>query len=302
LHFEVVTADGQLRIVSDNENAGLFWGLRGGGGSLGIVTCMTIKLYPVTQVYAGNLFYPVSLAGDVFRHYRSWIAGAPDELTSSVLIMNYPPLPVLPEMIRGQSFAIVRGCYCGSIAAGEDYLRYWREWQQPLIDDFKIIPFSQAAVISNDPVDPMPSFQTGAWLRELSDPAIDAIVHYAGGLDRPHTLVFAEVRHAGGAIQRVPTRSTVFGNRDAELFLWLVGVAPTTNEHQQLVSYLDTLKTQIRPYLTGGVYMNALEGIESQQRIRHGLIPGGYEQLAKLKASVDPDNLFGYAFNVFPAG
>jgi len=297
VQFELVTADGQMHTVSATENPELFWGLRGGGGSLGIVTSMTIRLFPVTQVYAGNLFYPVAQAGEVFRHYRAWIAGAPDELTTSVLVMNFPPIPEMPEMIRGQSFAIVRGCYCGPDAEGEQYLRHWREWQSPVIDDFKTIPFSQAAVISNDPVDPLPGFQTGVWLRELTDEAIETIVH-----DRPHTLMFAEVRHAGGAIQRVPTESAVFGNRQAELLLWLVGLAPSTDAHQQLVAYLDHLKAELRPSLTGGVYMNAIEGIESQQRIRDGLVSGGYERLARLKAQVDPDNLFGFAFNVFPAG
>lgn len=302
VQFEVVTADGRIRIASATENPELFWGLRGGGGSLGVVAAMTIRLFPVTEVYAGNLYYPIALAGDVFRHYRSWIAGAPDELTSSVLVMNFPPLPNLPEMLRGQSFAIVRGCYCGPVTEGEQILRHWREWQQPLIDDFKTIPFSQAAIISNDPVDPLPSFQTGAWLRELSDPAIEAIVHYARGTEQMHNLIFAEIRHAGGAIQRVSADSAVFGNRDAELLLWLVGLTPTTEDHQALVAYLDRLKTVLRPYLTGGVYMNALEGIESQQRIRSGLAPGGYDRLALVKAQVDPDNLFGFTFNVSPAG
>ncbi len=299
--FELVTADGQLRRAATDENSDLFWGLRGGGGNLGIVTAMTIRLFPVTQVYAGNLFYPAHMAEDVFRHYRAWIAVAPDELTSSVLIMNFPPIPDLPEFLRGQTFAIVRGCFCGLIAEGEALLRHWRNWQPPLIDDFKTIPFSAAATISNDPVDPMPGFTSGAWLRDLSDEAIDAIVRYAAGLDGPSPLVFAEVRHAGGAIKRMGRETAVYGNRDAALVLSLVGVAPTPEAHQHLVSYTGQLKEVIRPYLTGGVYMNFLEGIESQQRIRDGLAANGYERLAALKAQVDPDNLLRYSFNVSPA-
>jgi FAD/FMN-containing dehydrogenase len=298
LQFELVTADGRLRIASEQENSDLFWGLRGGGGSLGVITSMTIRLFPVTEVYAGNLFYPAEQAADVFRHYRAWIANAPDELTSSVLIMNFPPIPALPEFLRGQSFAIVRGCYCGSIAGGEALLGHWRGWQTPLVDDFKTIPFSAAATISNDPVDPMPGFTSGAWLNDLSDAVIEAVVNYGLGNNGPSPLVFAEVRHAGGAIRRVAAGEAVYGNRDAELLLSLIALAPTAEAQQHLVAYTGQLMQALQPSLTGGVYMNFLEGEESQQRIRDGLAPGGYDRLARLKAQVDPDNLLRFSFNV----
>lgn len=301
LSFELVTTDGELLIASEYENSDLFWGLRGGGGSLGIVTSLTIRLFPVAEVYAGNLFYPAEMAREVFRHYRDWIANAPDELTSSVLVMNFPPFPELPEFLRGQSFAMVRGCYCGALDDSKALLRHWRDWRPPLIDDFKAIPFSQAATISNDPVDPLPGFNSGAWLSALSDDAIDAIVDYGLGIDGPSPLVFAEVRHAGGAIRRVAAETAVFGNRDAELVLSLVGVAPTPAAHHNLVAYTGQLKDALRPVLTGGVYMNFLEGIESQQRIRDGLVAGGYDRLARIKAAVDPDNLLRYSFNIAPA-
>ena len=301
LEFELVTADGQIRHTSANENSDLFWGLRGGGGSLGIVTSMTIRLFPVTQVYAGNLYYPANMAQAVFRHYRDWVAGAPDELTSSVLVMNFPPIPELPEFLRGQTFAMVRGCYCGSTADGQVLLRHWRDWQPPLIDDFKEMPFSEAASISSDPVDPLPAFNSGAWLRELSDEAIDALLSFGVGESGPSPLIFVEVRHAGGAIGRTAGETAVFGNRDAEFIISLVGLSPTAEMQQHLVGYTGELMEQLWPWLTGGVYMNFIDGAESQQRIRDGLASGGYERLAQLKAQVDPHNLLRYSFNISPA-
>ena len=297
--FELVMADGQQRYVSAEENSSLFWALRGGGGCLGVVTSLTFRLFPVTTVYDGNLIYPLEMAPEVFRRYRAWIANAPDELTSSVLIMNFPPVPELPPVLSGQRFVIVRGCYCGSIAEGDALLQTWRDWQPPLVDAFVEMPFSAAATISNDPVDPMPVAVSGAWLRELSDEAIETIVAYGQGVNgRPSPLIFAEVRHAGGAISRTATETAVFGNRDAELLLSLVGAAPTPDAHAFLTSYIREMKGALQPALTGGVYMNFLEGIESQQRLRDGLAPGGYERLARLKAAFDPENLFRYSFNV----
>jgi FAD/FMN-containing dehydrogenase len=301
VQFEVVTADGRLHHASAEENPDLFWGLRGGGGSLGIVTGMTIRLFPVDTVYAGNLVYPAHLARQVFRHYRAWIADAPDELTTSVLVMNYPPVPQIPELLRGQTFVQVRGCHCGALEEGEALLRHWRDWQAPLVDDFKAIPFGQAATISNDPVDPMPAFTSGAWLRTLSDQAIDAIVDYAMPRGGSSPLIFAEIRHAGGAISREVGGKTAYGNRDAQFVLSLAGVTPTPAVRAHLVAHTEHLMAELRPSLTGGVYMNFLEGVESQQRIRDGLGRENYERLAQIKADVDPGNLLRYSFNVTPA-
>jgi len=183
--IDVVTADGQLRRASQGANADLFWGLRGGGGAFGVVTGMEIKLYPVSTVYAGNLIYPIELAKEVYKRYRDWIKTAPDELTSSIVLMNYPTIPEIPDFLRGKSFVMVRGCYYGPIEKGEEILRYWRDWQAPFMDDFKAIPFSEVATVSNDPVDPLPGMSTGAWLSELSDDAIDVLIRYGAAKEGP---------------------------------------------------------------------------------------------------------------------
>ncbi|HSJ26747.1 MAG TPA: FAD-binding oxidoreductase, partial [Acidimicrobiia bacterium] len=151
--FDVVTTDGRLLTVSADEHADLFWALRGGGaGSIAVVTSMEISLYPVTTAYAGNLYYPAESAGEVMRRWREWTATAPAELTSSVVLMNYPPFDEVPEQLRGQSFVLVRGCHSGS--DGERALAFWREWKTPLMDMWGEIPFTQADTISNDPTEP----------------------------------------------------------------------------------------------------------------------------------------------------
>lgn len=296
-YFEVVTADGHVLHASETENSDLFWGLRGGGGSLGVVTGMEIQLYPVTMVYGGSLMYPVTLAREVFARYRDWVQTAPDELTSSVAIMNFPPLPVMPEFLRGQTFVIVRGCYCGPVEQGEALLQSWRAWHTPFIDDFKAMPFSQVATISNDPLDPMPGLSTGAWLREVSDEVIDVLVQRVVG----GPVAFAEIRHAGGAIARVPADASAYSNREAHFLLQMVGMTPTPEALSAVRHFTDDLKETIRPSLTGGVYMNFLEGEESRQRIKDGYTPEKYARLAALKAKYDPENRLSYSFNIAPA-
>jgi hypothetical protein len=299
--FELVTADGQIRRVSSIENSDLFWGQRGGGGNFGVVTGMEVQLYPVTTVYGGNLFYPADQAGVVYRRYRDWIASAPDELTSSIVIMNFPPIPDIPEPLRGQTFVIIRGCYCGSIEEGEALVQGWREWQAPLIDNFKAMPFSQVATISNDPVDPMPGLSTGAWLRELSDEAIDILIRYGASVDGSSPITVTEIRHAGGAVTKADARASAYGNREATLLLQLIGLTPSPEAHGYLKEYTEQFKRELAPHLTGGVYMNFLEGEESRVRARDGITPASYAQLISLKAKYDPDNRFSYGFQIPPA-
>jgi hypothetical protein len=300
--FEVVTADGRLLRASEMENQDLFWGLRGGGGSLGIVTGMEIQLYPVTTVYGGNLLYPIELARDVFMRYREWIVSVPDELTSSVLIMNYPPIPEIPGILRGQSFAMVRGCYCGTPEQGETLLQSWRAWRAPLVDDFKVMPFAGVATISNDPVEPVPGWTTGAWLRELSDEAIDLLIRYGGGGNSPSPFAVTEVRHAGGAVGRVGPGSSAYGNRDASLLCQLIGMAPTPEIHRHLQQVAAELEQGLQPYLTGGAYLNFLSGEESRQRVQDGYSPEAFQRLKSLKAKYDPENRLRSGFDIASRG
>lgn len=298
ISIEIVTADGQLQRASRTENADLFWALRGGGGAFGVVCSLEIQLYPVKTVYGGNLIYPKHLAKQVFTRYREWIKTLPDDMTSSVVIMNYPPLPQIPEMLRGQTFVMLRGCYCGSIEQGEALINEWRDWQEPLIDAFKAIPFSEVATISNDPVDPVPSASTGAWLRELSEGAIDVLVDYGAAKDGPLPLVVTEVRHTGGAISSQDPNASAYGHRDASLVLNLIGMAPTPDAGVHLRQYMSQFKQALQPWMTGGVYMNFLEGKESQDRIRDAYSPASYERLVAIKLKYDPANLFRYSFNI----
>ncbi len=211
IRFEVVTSDGRILNTNETENTDLFWGLRGGGGSLAIVSGMEIQLYPVATVYGGNLIYHAELSKEVLQRYRSWIETVPNDLTSSVALINYPVIPEIPEFLRGQSFVQVRGCFSGPIEQGEDIMRFWRNWKTPLVDDFKVMTFSQVASISADPVDPMPGLITGAFLGALDDGAIDTVIQYSmpGGGTVP--LIFTEIRHVGGMIADVDPKSSAYG-------------------------------------------------------------------------------------------
>lgn len=299
-YFDVVTADGQQRRVSDSENSDLFWAMRGGGGGFAALAGMEIKLYPVSVVYAGNLIYPPEIAREAFSRYREWVAGAPDELTSSIVLMNFPPLEMVPEMFRGKSFVFVRGCWCGDKSEGERLLSYWRDWKEPLQDMWAEIPFSQAATISNDPVDPMPSYSDGAWLSGLDDGALEKIIEYTLPRGGPPQLVFTEVRHAGGAISRVDPDSNAYSNREAQFSLDMIGLVMEPGALQSLSAYTAKFREELAPFLTGGVYMNFLDGEGVKQRTPEGFTESKLKRLREIKTKYDPENLFGYGFAIDP--
>lgn len=296
--FDLVTADGSLVTASAREHADLFAALRGGGaGTLGVVVAMVIELVPVTEVYAGNLLYPAEDATAVLERYREWIRTVPDELTSSVCIMNYPPFEAVPEPLRGRSFVMVRGCYTGPVADGADLIDSWRGWRAPAMDLFGSMPFTEVGTISNDPTDPVPGLSTGEWLTELTDDAIAAIVATAVPADGPSALVFAEIRHAGGAIARGDT-TAVFGNRDRELLLQMVAMVPTPELRAVAEAEIVRLKAGLGAARSGATYLNFLDGREKRERVADGLSPAGFEHLVRTKQSVDATGLFTHGLAV----
>ena len=300
LAFDVVTADGRSLRVSEREHPELFWGLRGGGGSLAIVTAMQIRLFPVTTVYGGNLFYPASMAKGVFARYRDWVATLPDEMTTSVVLMNFPPIPAVPEPLRGQSMVMVRGCYAGPVEAGQRLVDTWRTWHAPAIDMFAAMPFTQVATISNDPVDPMPAKSTGAWLASLSDASIDALI--AGTLPQqgPPIITFTELRHAGGAIAKADAHGAAFSHRDGRFNMVSIGVTPTPDALEAFTAHTAALRAAIAPDLHGGAYLNFLDGEEMRQRTRAAFSAEHFARLTALKAAIDPHNRLAYSFDIRP--
>lgn len=302
LAFEVVLGDGRIVRASEDENADLFWGLRGSAGSLGIVTAMEIRLFPVSMVYGGNLLYPVTRAREVLRRYRDWIAALPDAMTTSVVLLNVPPLPDVPEMLRGQSFAVVRGAYAGPAAEGAALMDHWRQWQSPVIDMFQEMPFAAAAGISMDPEGPMPGAGTSVWMDELSDEAIDVLIRYGTPQGGPPAIVSTEVRHLGGAIAQAEGVTSAYSLRNESLVLHAVGITPTPEAFTHVMGQLAGLRAALAPYLTGSVYPNFLEGEEKWARTADAFSPEVLEQLQAVKTKYDPQNIFRYALDIQPAG
>jgi FAD/FMN-containing dehydrogenase len=301
IFMEVVTSDGHLRRISPTDNRDLFWAIRGGGAGFGVVTGMEIKLYPVTTVFGGNMMFPAANAKGAFQIYRDWVETLPDEFTTSIALMNFPPIPQMPEFMRGKSFVIVRGLYSGAPEKGEGLMRVWRDWGvNPVVDSFRIMPFAEVASVSQDPLDPMPSNHTGALLHELSDEVVDIVLDYMVSGKSP--IMMAEFRHGGGAIARVDGVNNAIGNREAQFYLFAGGLTPTPEAFLAFEQYAARFKAELQPYTTGGMYLNFTAESDKLAHPEAAYSAESYARLQALKTQYDPENHFRFGFNIAPKG
>jgi hypothetical protein len=298
--IELVTADGRFIRASAEENSDLYWAMRGGGGGFGVVTALEFGLVPVSTVYGGTLLYPVELAEEVFKSYRAWTMALSEEWTTSVKLANFPPVDLVPEMLRGKSFVMINGCYCGPAEEGEVYLKDWLDWGAHIQNSFRVMPFGEVASISQDPQDPVPSMHNGAWLNQLNEDVIKTIIQYATPQDGPTPLTITEVRHVGGAMSRVDSDANAFGLRDSKLLMEIVGFTPTPELHAAVKEHNGRFKSALAPHLADGIYMNFLEGEEARRRTHQAFSAAKYERLTDIKTKYDPQNLFRFGYDISP--
>ena len=204
--IELVTADGRLVRADREHEPDLFWALRGGGGSFGVVTSIELELFPITQAYAGILWYPIERGPEVLHAWRELTqSDLPDELTTVGRFVNLPPLPQIPEPVRGKSFAIVEAYHLGDPAQADDLLAPLRALG-PLNDTITTVQMPALTHLRMEPEQPVPAASDGLMVDNLSADALDAFVEVAGA-HAEFPLVSIELRHLGGELRRERPRT-----------------------------------------------------------------------------------------------
>lgn len=298
---EIVTADGEIARLSATENPDLFWGLKGGGGNFGIVTTLEFRLYPLTTVYGGAVFYPVDAAPDVLGRYAEWSAALPNEVTSAFVFLNLPPLPAVPQPLQGRPVIAIRSCFCGrNPADGEAIFRPIRAGLgAPLMDTFGELPVAAMESISKDPVDPVGILQRADLLTDLSPRAVAALIGVAGaGSGSPLTIV--ELRQLGGALDRSPERLSPIGSGRARYSLNAIGLTLNPEMAAGVSAHMDRLIAATRPFRTGETCLNYLELDPAVDRIRAAYPAADWDRLVALKRTYDPENRFRFNRNIPP--
>ena len=296
---DLVTAEGEFVRASADENADLFWGVRGGGGNFGIVTEFEFRCVPLgTHVLAGPIIWPMTKSGDVLRFYRDWVAEAPDELMTILIHRKAPPLPIIPAELHGQPVVMVVPCWVGDVEAGEAFLKPLREFESPVADVCVQKPFLAHQAMLD------PSFVPGRFyyfkscdVAELTDEIIDITMERSLQISSP--LTSFPIWQMGGAVARVGDDETAFNGRTAA-FTYNIGASTETaegfdEEREWVRGFWDALEPWHQ-----GVYVNFL-GDEGETRVREAYPGLTWDRLVRIKRRYDPNNLFRLNQNIPPA-
>ncbi len=296
---EVVTADGNLVRASENENPDLFWGIRGGGGNFGIVTCFEFQLHPIgPQVLAGLIAFPFNQAATVIRKYRDFVETIPDDLNVWVVLRKAPPLPFLPRDAHGKEIVVLALFYPGDKAKGEQLIapirsfgsvlgefvsyQWYNMWQRTF--DALLTPGARNYWKSHN-------------FSRLTDRTIDTLIDYASRLPSPHCEIFLGL--LGGQASRPTPDHTAYSHRDAKFVLNVHGRWDKSEEDNDCISWSRAFFNATAPDATGGVYVNFMPEDETD-RIPAAYKPEVWKRLVEIKNKWDPNNLFRMNQNIKP--
>jgi hypothetical protein len=282
--IELIDAEGEPRSVDAANDPDLFWALRGGGGGYAVVTALHLDLLPIAEVYAGALVFPAEVGAKAVRTYRDWVAGVPEEVTSVVRFITPPPIPDVPEPLRGRPLLTIDAACIGSQAEGEAAIAPLREIDETIMDTFAWMPASGLSRIHMDPENPVPGVGEGQTIRDLPDEAIDAFVSIAGpGSGSP--LLLSELRHLGGALGRPAEHSGALSHLDAGFVMYSVGMPMTPELGEAIPLHLRKVGETMRPWASDGGYYNFTEGPCDVDAI---LPPDVCDRLGEAKRKWDP--------------
>jgi FAD/FMN-containing dehydrogenase len=284
--IELVTADGE-RVRADHDNEPeLFWALRGGGGNFGVVTAIEFDLYPVEAFYAGAMFFPIERASEVLHAWHELTARLPDEITSVGRVLSFPPLEIVPEIVRGQSFAIVEAAYLGGEAEGAELLRPIRELG-PVMDTFAMVPPAGLAELHMDPRDPVPFLSGHQLVGDLPSKAIDDVLD-AAAVGHGSPLLGMELRHTGGALARVQEHHGANASMNGSYAMFAGGAVMDEGMSVAIQAQLALVTGALAPYDVGR-YLNFVE----EPAATDVAFPAEtYRRLRAVKAQYDPEGRF----------
>jgi hypothetical protein len=229
------------------------------------------------------MFWPVERAGEVLNAWREWVETVPETVTSVGRILHLPPVPLVPEHLRGKSFVLVEAVFTGPESEGEKLVAPLRELG-PAMDTFAAVPPTALPHLHMDPPEPVPGVGDGMFLDDFPAEAVDAMIATA-----VEPLLSYEVRQLGGALAEPSAAHGAVGSIDAGFVMFAVGLAMTPEMGAAVDEAVDRAKAALAPWESERSYLNFAERRGDSARL-YG--PETYRRLRRIKAAYDPGDMF----------
>ncbi|KIQ08072.1 hypothetical protein RU01_21770 [Rhodococcus sp. MEB064] len=294
--LEMVTLDGEFRKVDAITEPDLFWGLRGGGGNLGIVTSVTFELVELASFYGGGIYFDGTHVRDVLSAYASWTTTLVEEMCTSLALVWLPPDPSLPEPLRGKLVAHLRVVYLGSESDGDEILAPMRASGPVLLDSVTQMAVTAMDDVHGDPPSAIPFYARGTLFGDINDDTIDAMLSVVGP-DVAVPMLMWDLRHQGGAFSREPAVPNAICGRDAAFNWQVVGLAtPECVDAVQLV--VDQSITATEPWSTGHTLVNLHGAVKDDVDRARAFDSAGYDRMVELVRRYDPQGLLRHGHSI----
>jgi FAD/FMN-containing dehydrogenase len=299
---DLVTADGQVLSASETENRDLFWAVRGAGSNFGVVTTFVFRLHEVGPLVAfAAPVYALENAEQVLPAWRDFMATAPDEVSSNLLLWGIPAVDGFPAELHDKAVVVPATMYAGPAEKGEQVLQPLRELAPTLLDLSGQMPYTvlQGAFDAFFPKGRL-YYWKSLYLNDFEGEAMAATIRYAH--NRPTPMSLMGLWHlAGGAASRVAAEATAFGGRTAPYLLSFDTTWTDAADTDRCIAWTRNAWSDMHQFSDGGLYLNfAGFGEEKEELVRAGY-GANYDRLAALKARYDPGNLFRMNQNIHPA-
>ena len=294
---DIVTADGEFRHLSANENSDLFWAIRGGGGNFGIVTSFEYQLYPLGPiVMSQTTLYAMADAKQVLSTWRDFMKSAPDEITSSAFFWSIPSIDPIPSSMWGMPVVGVTALYAGAADEGERLTQPLRQLATPLLDLSGQMPYRMVQK-SFDAFFPKAGhlyYNKSTDLKSLEDQVLDALISRAH--EKPTYPSILVLWLYGGAMSRVPVSETAFRGRDVPILYSLDLIWDDPADSERHMQWARDYVKSLQPYSGGGFYTN----FASEPEAAAAAFGANHKRLVEIKNKYDPQNLFRMNQNIKP--
>jgi FAD/FMN-containing dehydrogenase len=284
---ELVTADGQLVRVDAEHDPDLFWAVRGGGANFGVVTAIEMRAFDIPDVYAGQMVWEVADFERVLRVWNDWAVDAPDEVSTSLRAMRFPPVPHVPEYLRGRQLVILDGGILADDERAAEILAPFRALD-PVIDGWRRQAPAGIVRMHGDPEGPTPAVGCGALVDRLGEDDIVAYVA-AVGPEAQTRVLLAELRQLGGALARVPDGAGAMAAMRGDYAAYFVTMAPTPELAELGRKGTLAMLASLEGAAAEGAYLNL-----SERRVdpSAAFAPEDWTRLLQIRHRVDPTGLF----------